>query len=63
MSSVDIHGRPNGRWEVRWREGGRRRSRSFDRKGDATAFGDYVRGRIQRTGIPDLNAGRQPLCE
>jgi integrase len=63
MSSVDIHGKPNGRWEVRWREAGRRRGRTFDRKGDATAFSDYVRGRIQRAGIPDLNAGRQPLWQ
>ena len=63
MSSVDVHRRPNGRWEVRWREGGRRRSRSFDRKSDATALSDYVRGRLQRTGIPDLSAGRQPLWQ
>ena len=27
-----------GKWEVRWREGGRQRSRLFDRKGDARAF-------------------------
>jgi hypothetical protein len=26
------------KWEVRWREGGRQRSRLFDRKGDARAF-------------------------
>ena len=63
MSSVDIHRKPNGRCEVRWREGGRRRGRTFDRKADATDFRDYVRGRIQRAGIPDLNAGRQPLWQ
>jgi integrase-like protein len=63
MSSVDIHRKPSGRWEVRWRESGRRRGRTFDRKGDATDFRDYVRGRIQRAGIPDLNAGRQPLWQ
>src|SRR5450755_263276 len=27
-----------GRWEVRWREGGKQPSRLFDRKGDARAF-------------------------
>jgi hypothetical protein len=63
MSSVDIHRKANGRWEVRWREAGRRRGRTFDRKADATDFRDYVRGRIQRAGIADLNAGRQPLWQ
>jgi hypothetical protein len=27
-----------GKWEVRWREGGKQPSRLFDRKGDARAF-------------------------
>jgi hypothetical protein len=52
MSSVDIHRKPSARWEVRRRKGGRRRGRTFDRKGDATNFRDHVRGRMQRAGIP-----------
>jgi integrase len=37
----------NGRWEVRWREGGRRRGRTFDRKSDADDFEAWMRRRKQ----------------
>ena len=41
---MDLRRKENGRWELRWREAGRRRSRTFDRKGDAVAFeSDRVR--------------------
>jgi integrase len=36
--SVHRHEGRDGRYEVRWREGGRQRSRSFAKKGDAQAF-------------------------
>jgi integrase len=39
--------RDRDRWRVRWREGGRQRSRSFDRKGDADLFDREVRRRLQ----------------
>jgi len=34
---MSVHKR-NGRWQVKWREGDRQRSRTFDRKGDADTF-------------------------
>jgi integrase len=36
-----------GKWEVRWREGGRQCSRLFDRKSDAVAFDTELRRRRQ----------------
>ncbi len=35
---MDVNRKENGKWELRWREGGHRRARTFDRKGDAVAF-------------------------
>lgn len=43
-----------GRWEVRWLEGGRHRSRLFDRKGDADAFDRDIKRRKQ---LGNLSAG------
>jgi integrase len=34
-------------WRVRWREGGKQRSRTFDRKGDADTFDREVKRRLQ----------------
>jgi hypothetical protein len=31
------------RWRVRWRQGGRYRVQTFDRKGDAVTFGAELR--------------------
>jgi integrase len=47
--------RRNGRWRVRWREGGRRRSRTFDRKGDAKDYIAWLRRRQQlgQAAVPD----------
>jgi integrase len=39
--------RDNGKWEVRWRQGGRRYSRTFDRKRDAERFDVELRRRLQ----------------
>jgi hypothetical protein len=51
---VDLE-RRNGRWRLRWREGGRRRSRTFDRKGDATDYIAWLRRRQQlgHAAVPD----------
>jgi integrase len=43
--------RENGKWEVRWRQGGRRYSRTFDRKGDAERFDVELRRRLQLGGL------------
>ena len=32
---MDIQKTYNGKWELRWTEGSRKRSRTFDRKSDA----------------------------
>jgi hypothetical protein len=52
---MDITRKPNGKWELRWREGGQRRSRTFDRKGDATAFeADRIRRKqLGHAAVPD----------
>lgn len=55
-----------GRWEVRWWEGGRgsvRRQRTFDRKRDAEAFDREIRRRKQLDGIVQLERGRITLAE
>jgi integrase len=50
-----------GAFEARWRENGRRRSRSFDRKGDAARFATAQDRRLQ-LGI-DADTGRETLSE
>lgn len=50
-------------WRVRWRQGGRNRSKVLGRKRDAEVFDAEVR-RQKRTGeIALLDAGKQPLWE
>jgi integrase len=44
---MSVHKRPNGRWEVKYRVGGRQRSRTFDRKGDAERFDAEAKRRSQ----------------
>jgi len=51
------------RWKVRWRQGGRYRSRTFDRKGDATNFAADVRRRQQIGTLATLDSGRVTLAE
>ena len=58
---MDLRRKTNGKWELRWREGTRKRARTFDRKGDAVAFeADRMRRKqLGRAAIPD----DQPLAE
>ncbi len=58
---MDLQRKPNGKWKLRWNEGGRKRARSFDRKGDAIKFeADRIRRRqLGQAAIPD----DQPLRE
>jgi integrase len=52
---MDLQRKPNGKWKLRWSEGGRKRARTFDRKGDAVKF-EAVRIRRMQLGqaaIPD----------
>jgi integrase len=52
---MDIVRRSSGRWQVRWREAGRRRGRSFDRKKDAEDYMAWLRRRQQlgHAAVPD----------
>jgi site-specific recombinase XerC len=58
---MDLQRKPNGRWKLRWNEGGRKLARTFDRKGDAIKFeADRIRRRqLGQAAIPD----DQPLRE
>src|SRR5205807_1841301 len=52
-----------GKWEVRWRENGRNRSKSFTVKADAARFEVEMR-RARELGRPlDLDRGRETLAE
>ena len=51
------------RWKVRWRQGGRYRARTFDRKGDATNFAADVRRRQQVGTLATIDSGRITLAE
>jgi hypothetical protein len=44
---MSIHKRATGTWQVKWRTGGRQRSRSFDRRGNAVHFDAEVKRRSQ----------------
>jgi integrase len=44
---MDLRRKPNGRYEVRWREGSRRCGRTFDRRKDALDFIAWTRRRKQ----------------
>jgi integrase len=50
-------------WLVRWRDHGRSRLRTFDRKRDAEAFEAQVRLAKRQDVLGQLDAGRQPLKE
>lgn len=50
-------------WLVRWRDHGRSRIRTFDRKRDAEAFEAQVRLAKRQDALGQLDAGRQPLKE
>jgi hypothetical protein len=46
------------RWRARWRQGGRYRARTFDRKGDAMNFAAELRRRSQVGTLAALDTGR-----
>jgi hypothetical protein len=50
-------------WEVRYRDGGRHRSKVFDRKADAENFQAEVRRRKQLGTIAHLHAGDDLLAD
>ena len=58
---MDLRKKPNGRWELRWREAGRKRGRTFDRKRDAEQFASHLQRRRQlgQAAIPDDIALRE----
>lgn len=51
------------RWKVRWRQGDRYRSQTFDRKGDAVTFAAEVRRRQQLGTLVSMDSGRITLVE
>lgn len=55
---MSVHKTATGRWEVRWREGSRNRSRTVDRKSDAVRLDAEIRRQRQLGGlIPDRVGG------
>src|SRR5665647_565909 len=52
-----------GKYEVRWREGGRYRSKTFTRKGDASAFEARIERARQTDGLFDSDRGKETLRE
>ena len=52
---MDVQKTYNGKWELRWTEGSRKRSRTFDRKSDAQNFYAWQRRRRQlgQAAVPD----------
>ena len=52
-----------GKWEVRWRENGRHRSKSFTRKADAERFATRVRSARELGDALDLDRGRETVAE
>lgn len=61
---MSIRKTPNGKWEVRWWEGGRHPSRQFERKGDADAFEVEIKRRKQLGALaPGVLQSRRTLAE
>ena len=52
-----------GKWEIRWRENGRHRSRSFTREADADRFESRVRSARELGEVLDLDRGKEPVAE
>jgi integrase len=59
---VSLH-RKGAKWSVRYREGGRNRARTFDRRRDAERFDAEVTRRRQLGALAALDAGRETLDE
>src|SRR5579859_2319223 len=51
------------RWRVRWRQGGRYRVQTFDRKGDAVTFDAELRRRQQLGTLTEMDMGRVTLAD
>lgn len=60
---MSIHPKGNGKWEVRWREGTRNRSRTVDRKPDAVRLDAEVRRRSQLGDVVPARTGGETLRE
>lgn len=62
---MSVHSTPEGKYKVRWREGGRNRSRTFSRKRDAEAYDAEVKRRRQLgpIAVQMLDAGSETLDE
>jgi integrase len=52
-----------GKWEIRWRENGRHRSRSFTREADADRFEARVRSARELGEVLDLDRGKESVAE
>jgi hypothetical protein len=57
---MSVHRRGD-KWEVRYRDGSRHRSKTFDRKQDADVFDTEARRRRQLGTLAGLTAGQQTL--
>jgi tRNA(Leu) C34 or U34 (ribose-2'-O)-methylase TrmL len=55
--------KPNGRYAVRWREGGHQRQQTFDRREVAERFATRLNDRLQSRGLVDLDQGTTALAE
>jgi len=58
---LSVHPTRRGKWETRWREGSRNRSRTFDRKSDAAAFDREARRTSQLGGVVPSRTGGKTL--
>ena len=61
-SSVRLR-KETGKYEVRWRDGGRKRSKSFTRKTDASAWEARIERARQTDWLVDLYRGKETLRE
>jgi Site-specific recombinase XerC len=62
VSSVDVRQKPNGKWEVRWRDG-RRRGRTITRARDAQRFAERIRRELDLGGVVRLDHEVPTLAE
>lgn len=60
---MSVHKQPSGRWVVRWREGSRNRSKTFDRKRDADFFDAKVRRERQLGEVVPQRTGGVTLSD
>lgn len=58
---MSVHKRPDGSWQVRWKEGIRHRGRTLALKRDADSFDAEIKRRQRLGTVADLDAGTQTL--